>query len=38
MRERKGIYRVLVGTPEGNRSLGRLVIDGRVTLRWIFRK
>jgi hypothetical protein len=23
MRERKGVYRVLVGTPEGNRPLGR---------------
>jgi len=38
LRERKGVYRVLVGTPEGNRLLGRLVVDGRITLRWTFRK
>jgi hypothetical protein len=28
-----------VGTPEGNRSLGRTRgVDGRIILRWIFRK
>jgi hypothetical protein len=31
-------YRVLVGKPEGKRPLGRPGADGKVTLRWIFRK
>jgi hypothetical protein len=30
--ERRGLYRVLVGKPEGKRPLGRII------LRWIFRK
>jgi len=33
----RGVYRVLVGKPEGKRTLGR-PIDGRTLLRWIFRK
>ena len=33
--ERRSVYRVLVGKPEGKRPLGRL---GRIILRWIFRK
>jgi len=36
MSERKGVYRVLVGKPEGKRPLWD--IDGRIILRWIFRK
>jgi len=32
MGERRGLYRVLVGKPEGKRPLGRII------LRWIFRK
>jgi hypothetical protein len=32
MGDRRGIYRVLVGKPEGKRPLGR------PKLRWIFRK
>jgi hypothetical protein len=32
MGERRGVYRVLVGKPEGKRPLGRII------LRWIFRK
>jgi len=28
MGERRGVYRVLVGKPEGNRPLGRPKIDG----------
>jgi hypothetical protein len=32
------MYRVLVGTPEGKRPLGRSGIDGRMILRWSFRK
>jgi hypothetical protein len=37
MGERRGVYRVLVGKPEGKRPLGNRGIGGRVTLRWIFR-
>jgi len=36
MEERRGIYRVLVGKPEGKRRLGRP--RGRIILRCIFRK
>ena len=38
MGERRGAYRVLVGKPEGKRLLGRHRLDGRIILRWIFRK
>ena len=34
----RGVYRVLVGKPEGKRPLGYPGIDGRIILRWIFRK
>ena len=34
----RGVYRILVEKPEGKRPLGRLGVDGRITLRWIFRK
>jgi hypothetical protein len=37
MGERRGVYRVLVGKPEGKRTLGR-PRDGRILVRWIFRK
>jgi len=37
MEERRGVYRVLVGKPEGNRPLGRSGIYVRIILRWIFR-
>ena len=32
------MHRVLVRKPEGKRPLGRPNIDGRIILRWIFRK
>jgi hypothetical protein len=38
MGERRGVYRVLVGKLEGKRPLGRPSVDGRIILRWIFRK
>jgi len=34
----RGVYRVLVGNPEGKRPLGRPRRGGRIILRWIFRK
>jgi len=37
MGERRGVYRVLVGKPEGKSRLGDPGVDGRI-LRWIFRK
>jgi len=38
MGEGGGVYRVLVGKPEGKRPLGDTGVDGRTMLRWIFRK
>ena len=38
MGERRGVYRVLVGKPEEKRPLGDPGIDGRIRIRWIFRK
>jgi hypothetical protein len=35
--ERRGVYRVLVGKHEGD-HLGDPGVDGRIILRWIFRK
>jgi hypothetical protein len=32
------VHRVLVGRPEGKRSLGDQNVGGRIILRWIFRK
>ena len=36
--ERRGVHRGLVGKPEGKSYLGDPGIDGRIILRWIFRK
>jgi len=36
--ERRGVYTVLVGKPEGKSNLGDPVVDGRIIFRWIFRK
>ena len=38
MEERRGVYRILVGNPERKRVLGRPGVDGRIILRWIFKK
>jgi hypothetical protein len=36
--ESRGVYRVLVGKPEGKNHLGDPGVDGRIILIWIFRK
>jgi hypothetical protein len=38
MEDSRGVYRVLVGKPEGKRPLGDPGVVGRIILRWIFRK
>jgi hypothetical protein len=38
MVEDRDVYRVLVGKPEGKNHLKELGVDGRLILRWIFRK
>jgi hypothetical protein len=38
MGEVRGICRVLVGKPEGKDHWGDPGIDGRIILRWIFKK
>jgi len=38
MGERRGVYRVVVGKPEGKRPLGRSRRRWGIILRWIFRK
>jgi hypothetical protein len=38
MGEGRGAYRVLVGKSEGKNHWGDTGIDGRIILRWIFRK
>ena len=37
MGERRGVYTVLVGKPEGKKHLGDPCVDGRILFRWIFR-
>jgi hypothetical protein len=36
--ESRGAYRDLVGKHEGKNHLGNPCVDGRIILRWIFRK
>jgi len=38
MGEGRGVYRVLVGKPRGKNHWGDPGVDGRIILRWIFRK
>jgi hypothetical protein len=38
MGEERVVHRVLVGKPEGKRPFGDPDIDGKIILRWIFRK
>jgi hypothetical protein len=38
MGESRGAYRILMSKPEGKGPLGRPGKDGRIILRWIFRK
>jgi hypothetical protein len=38
MWESTGAYMVLVGKPDGKRQLERYRCNGRIILRWIFRK
>jgi hypothetical protein len=38
MREGRGVYRVLVGKPEGKNRWEDPGVDGRITLGWIFRR
>jgi len=36
--ERRGVYRIVVGKPEGKRTLGRHRRRWGIILRWLFRK
>jgi hypothetical protein len=38
MRERRGVYIILVCKPEGKCHLVDPCVDGRIILGWIFRK
>jgi hypothetical protein len=38
MGEGRGVYRVLVGKAEGKRPLGDPVLEGRIIVRWVFRR
>ena len=38
MGEERGVYKVLLGKPEGKRPLGNLGVDGWIILGWISRR
>jgi len=38
MGEERGVYRVLMGKPEGRRRWGDLGVDGWILLGWISRR
>jgi hypothetical protein len=38
MGEERGVFRVLVGKPEGKRPLGDIGVDGWIILGWISRR
>ena len=38
MEEGRGVHKVLVGKPEGKNHWGDKDVDGRIILKWIFRK
>jgi hypothetical protein len=38
MGERRGAYGILVGKPEGRDNFEYLGVDGRIILKWIFKK
>ena len=38
MKEGRGVHKVLVGKPDGKNHWGDQDVDGRIILRWIFRK
>jgi len=38
MEERRGAHRILVGTTESKSSLKDLGVDGKIILKWIFKK
>jgi len=38
MGDRRGVYRVLVGKSEGRNLLEDPGVDGRIIIRWVFRK
>jgi hypothetical protein len=36
--DRRDAYIILVGRPEGKRPFGRLGMNGRIILKWVFKQ